>query len=113
MAAPSVSKEHFIRFPVSRSGDRAPRLKIRVEVQVRTKNRTQEETWHSVNFSRTGLLIENKSAKLAAFPLETELFLQISPDRRYITEKVDVVAIVKRAYLQDNVVMLGLSFKFD
>ena len=84
------------KLPVSRSGDRAPRVMVKLRVQVQLKGQfTNLEAW-SLNISRSGIPLCIAKTSISKFTMGQQVLLDIDLDREVFSAQIVSPAIVVR-----------------
>ena len=103
--------ERFRHLPLSRSGDRAPRAKVRTPVIVKDAREREICRGQTVNLSRTGMLLE--VAGKTVLKSKQIVQLTITPDGVYLFEVVQISAAIVRIVNAEGAAFIGAAFVFD
>lgn len=106
--------DKLYKLPISRAGDRAPRIPITLKVLMRIPDTFHHIETVSINISRTGILLAVPKSESGKLALGRIVDLTIDLDCEYFAEKIDTPAKVVR-YVQPkdataSVVWIGMTF---
>lgn len=84
------------KLPISRSGDRAPRIAVKLRVHIGVTGRINFIEAVTVNISRTGILLAVSKVDLRYLEIGKEVQLDIDLDREIFSEQIATPAKVVR-----------------
>ena len=103
------------KLPISRSGDRAPRLVVKLRVLIKIPSRSTPLETYSVNISRSGILLRVQKMDARLLEIGQKATLDVDTEREVFSAQILTSAVVARHVesKESSKDEIWVAFKFD